>query len=164
MRMDTDVVVRKYRDHLFAAAFHICENAADADDVVQDTFLKYHRLKKEFAGEEHIKAWLLRVAINQARNVRRSFWRRKTVPIEEYMAELPFDSAESESLFLAVMHLPEKYRIVIHLYYYEDYSGREISGILRISEGNVKVRLTRARKMLKDRLQEEWDDDEQREV
>lgn len=160
MRLGFNVIAEKYRDNLFAAAFHICENAADADDVVQETLLKYHRSTKEFDNEEHLKAWLLRVTVNQAKNVRRSFWRHRIVPIEDYMETLCFDSPESETLFLEVMQLPEKYRIVIHLFYYEDYSVNEISQVLRISESNAKVRLSRARKMLKERLREEWSEDE----
>ena len=76
------------------------------------------------------------------------------------METLAFASPESESLFTEVMRLPEKYRIVIHLFYYEDYSVREISRILKISESNVKVRLNRGRKMLKQTLQEEWNDED----
>lgn len=82
------------------------------------------------------------------------------VPLEDYMETLTFSSPESESLFAEVMRLPEKYRIVIHLFYYEDYSVREISRILKISESNVKVRLNRGRKMLKQTLQEGWEDED----
>ena len=159
MRIETSLLAQKYQDHLFAAAFHICENAADAEDVVQETLLRYYNCKKEFDSEEHIRAWLFRVAVNLAKNVRRSFWKHKMVPLEDYMETLTFASPESGSLFAEVMRLPEKYRIVIHLFYYEDYSVREISRILKISESNVKVRLNRGRKMLKQALQEEWDDE-----
>ena len=77
MRIETSLLAKTYQDHLFAAAFHICENAADAEDVVQETLLRYHRYGKEFESEEHIRAWLFRVAVNLAKNVRRSFWRHK---------------------------------------------------------------------------------------
>lgn len=80
--------------------------------------------------------------------------------LEDYMETLLFETPESGELFEAVMNLPEKYRIVIHLFYYEDYSVREIAGILKLSEGNIKVRLSRARSLLKDKLQEEWEYDE----
>ena len=160
MRINTETAAEKYRDRLFAAAFHICRNAADADDVVQETLLRYHKTDMEYENEEHLKAWLLRVAINQAKNVNRSFFRHRIVPLEDYMETLSFESPESENLFLEVMRLPEKYRIVIHLFYYEDYSVREISRILKISESNVKVRLNRGRKMLKQTLQEEWEDED----
>ena len=160
MRIETSQLAKSYQDHLFAAAFHICENAADAEDVVQETLLRYYNCRKEFDSEEHIRAWLFRVAVNLAKNVRRSIWRHKTVPLEDYMETLTFASPEAESLFAEVMRLPEKYRIVIHLFYYEDYSVREISRILKLTESNVKVRLNRGRKMLKQILKEEWNDED----
>lgn len=160
MRINTETAAEKYRDRLFAAAFHICRNAADADDVVQETLLRYHKTDMEYENEEHLKAWLLRVAINQAKNVNRSFFRHRIVPLEDYMETLTFDSRDSENLFLEVMRLPEKYRIVIHLYYYEEYSVREISQILGITDSNTKIRLARGRAKLKEKLQEEWDENE----
>ena len=75
------------------------------------------------------------------------------------METLTFETPESENLFETVMNLPDKYRIVIHLFYYEDYTIREIAEILQISESNVKVRLSRGRTLLKETLQEEWGDD-----
>lgn len=76
------------------------------------------------------------------------------------METLTFETPESENLFETVMHLPEKYRIVIHLFYYEDYTVREIAGILKLSESNVKIRLSRGRALLRDALKEEWKYDE----
>ena len=146
MKTETSVVVEKYKNRLFSAAFNVCANAADAEDVVQDTFIRYHTTNTQFADEQHIRAWLLRVAINKAKNVTMSFWRRRGVPLEDYAETLAFPS-------------PEKYRIVIHLFYYEDYSVREIAGILRITEANVKVRLSRGRRLLKEALQEVWTDE-----
>ena len=154
MRLQTDVVDKKYRDSLFAAAFQICRNAADADDVVQETLLKYHRHVKEFESEEHLKAWLLRVAVNQAKNVRRSLWRHRVVPIGDYMETLGFESKESENLFAEVMRLPGKYRIVIHLHYYEGYSTAEIAQLLRMKQSTVCTQLERGRKLLKNMLLE----------
>lgn len=75
------------------------------------------------------------------------------------METLTFETPESENLFETVMKLPEKYRIVIHLFYYEDYTVHEIAEILNLSESNVKVRLSRGRALLKEVLKEEWDDD-----
>ena len=75
------------------------------------------------------------------------------------METLTFETPEAENLFETVMQLPEKYRIVIHLYYYEDYAVSEIADILKLSESNVKTRLSRGRAMLKEVLKEEWDDD-----
>ena len=160
MRLETQALAEQYRDRLFAAAFQVCGNAADAEDAAQEALLRYHLSDKEFENQEHIRAWLLRVAVNWAKNISRSFWRRNTVPLEEYMETLTFDCQESREIFREVMALPEKYRLVIHLYYYEDYSVEEIARILGIRESNVKVRLSRGRQMLKATLQEVWDDDQ----
>lgn len=159
MRQSLHELAAMYQDNLFAAAFNICQNAQDAEDVIQDTFIQYHTTKKEFENEQHIRAWLIRVAINKAKNVTRTFWRRNKISIEDYMETLTFETPESADLFETVMQLPEKYRIVIHLYYYEDYSVGEIAKILKLSESNVKTRLMRGRAKLREVLKEEWDDD-----
>ena len=159
MRMETQALAETYRDRLFAAAFQVCGNAADAEDAAQEALLRYHISEKQFESVQHIRAWLLRVAINCAKNVNRSFFRRNTVPLEDYMDSLEFDSGESREIFREVMNLPETYRLVIHLYYYEDYSVAEIGRILGLTESNVKVRLSRGRQLLKKALQEVWDDE-----
>ena len=159
MRMETQALAETYRDRLFAAAFQVCGNAADAEDAAQEALLRYHISEKQFESEQHIRAWLLRVAINCAKNVSRSFFRRNTVPLEDYMDSLEFDSGESREIFREVMSLPETYRLVIHLYYYEDYSVAEIGRILGLTESNVKVRLSRGRQKLKKALQGVWDDE-----
>ncbi len=159
MRQSLHELAALYQDNLFAVAFNICQNAQDAEDVIQDTFVQYYTTKKEYENEQHIRAWLIRVAVNKAKNVTRAFWRRNRVSIEDYMETLVFETPESENLFETVMKLPEKYRIVIHLYYYEDYSINEIADILKLSESNVKTRLSRGRVMLKNVLKEEWDND-----
>ena len=74
--------------------------------------------------------------------------------------ELPFEEPADGRLFEAVMRLPEKYRIVLHLFYYEDYSVEEIAGILHSRTGTVKSQLHRGRMLLKNQLMEEWNDDE----
>ncbi|MEZ3473081.1 MAG: sigma-70 family RNA polymerase sigma factor [Lachnospiraceae bacterium] len=138
---------------------NMCKNTQDAEDVVQETFVQYYTTKKEFESEQHVRAGLMRVAVNKAKNVNRTFWRRNKVSIEEYMETLTFETPEAETLFETVMQLPEKYRIVIHLYYYEDYAVSEIADILKLSESNVKTRLSRGRGMLRKALKEDWNDD-----
>lgn len=163
MRRPVQELFGDYQNNLYAAAFNVCKNAEDAKDakdVVQDTFIQYYSLKKDFDSEQHIRAWLFRVAINRAKNMNRTFWRRNKKSLEDYMETLVFETSESEELFETVMKLPEKYRIVIHLFYYEDYNVNEIADILKISQSNVKARLSRGRSLLKERLQEEWNDDE----
>lgn len=160
MRLSAEDTFRKYGDRIFSAAFSVCRNKADADDVVQDTLIRYLSLDKEFESEEHLKAWLLRVAINRAKDITSSFWRKNTVEWEDYMDDLAFEEPKDSHLFEAVMNLPEKYRAVIHLFYYEDYAIEEIAVILRRPAGTVKSQLNRGRALLKNMLQEEWNDDE----
>ena len=147
MKPATQVLIERYQKHLYAIAFNICRNQQDAEDVVQDTFIQY-------------RAWLIRVAVNKAKNITRSFWHRNKCNLEEYMETLTFETPESETLFDTVIKLPEKYRIVLHLFYYEDYTTQEISDILHLSVSNVKTRLSRGRALLKETLKEEWNDDE----
>ena len=156
MRIGTEILMEKYKDHLFAAAFNICKNAADADDVVQDTFLQYHTTDKQFESEQHIRAWLIRVAINKAKNINMSFWRRSGMPLEEYIETLTFETPEAETLFEEVMKLPEKYRIVIHLFYYEELSIAEIAEVLKKKQNTIKSQLARGRELLKEKLKGEF--------
>lgn len=159
MRLSVDEAFRRYGDRVFSAAFSICRNREDAYDTVQDTFLKYHTQNADYADESHLKAWLLRVAINRARDITGAFWRRNRVSWEDNMNELEFEQPEDRSLFEAVMQLPEKYRIVIHLHYYEEYSIEEISRTVRRSPGTVKSQLNRGRKLLKSILTEDGNHD-----
>lgn len=160
MRLPVDTLVQRYHQNLYAVAYSVCSNREDAEEAAQDAFIQYHLTKKEFDSEEHIRAWLIRVAINKAKNAAKSFWRRNRIPLEEQMATFSFESDEASQVFEAVMQLAPKYRIVVHLFYYEDYSVREIADILHLSEANVKTRLSRARAMLRDTLKEVWSDDE----
>ena len=155
MRQSLEELIELHQKSLYAAAFSVCRNIDDANDAVQDTFIQYYTSKKQFHDGEHRKAWLLRVAINRAKDISGSFWKRNRISIEDCMNELPFEDQEEHALFEEVMKLPEKYREVIHLYYYEDLSAREIARILRITEGSVKMRLSRGRSFLRDVLKEE---------
>ena len=110
MQRTVDEVFAAYGDRIFAAAFSVCRNRADADDVVQDTLVRYYTHPREFDSEDHLKAWLLRVAINRARDLSTSFWRKHTVAWEEYMNDLAFEEPQDSHLFEAVMRLPAKYR------------------------------------------------------
>ena len=160
MKLPAEEAFRLFGDRVFSAAFSVTGNREDADDAVQDAFLKYCTGNRDYTNEAHIKAWLLRVAINRARDIAGSFWRKHRVSLEDYMDTLEFSQPEDRALFEAVMKLPRKYRIVIHLFYYEEYAIGEISRILRCSPGTVKSQLSRGRKLLKSKLTEDWNDDE----
>lgn len=159
MKLPLTDAARNWSDRLYAAAFAVCKNPQDAEDVLQETLLAYHLSDREFESEAHVKAWLLRVAINKAKNAAMCFWRRNRAQLEDYADTLCFETPGDRSLFEAVMRLPERYRVAVHLFYYEDYSVREISRLLGTGESTIKSRLCRARKMLKRQLTEEWEDE-----
>lgn len=160
MKPSIETLVDTYQNSLYTAAFSVCRNVQDAEDAVQDTFLQYLSQRDIFQSPEHLRAWLLRVAINKAKNKCTAFFRRNTLPLEDYIETLVFPTEEASGLFETVMKLPEAYRIVIHLYYYEEYSVKEIAGILKITPETVRVRLSRGRAKLRETLKEEWENDE----
>ena len=98
MRQSLEELIEAYQKSLYAAAFNICRNTDDANDVVQDTFIQYYTTKKQFQDEEHLKAWLLRVAINRAKDISRSFWKKNRLSIEDYADAVPFESREETGL------------------------------------------------------------------
>ena len=159
MRQPVDELIACYQDNLYAVAFNICKNQMDAEDVVQETFVQYYTTKKQFEDQQHLRAWLIRVAINKAKNMTRTFWKRNKCSLEDYMETLTFEDTDSRNLFEEVMKLPDKYRIIIHLFYYEDYSVKEIAEIIKLSESNVKTRLSRGRTLLRNTLKEAWDNE-----
>ena len=159
MRLPVQDLINAYKNNVYAAAFSICKNCSDAEDVVQDTFLQYYMTRKKFDNEQHVRAWLLKVAINKAKNIQSSFWHKNKLPLDDYIETLSFETPETKELFEEVMKLPEKYRVVVHLFYYEDFSVKEIAKILRTTENNIKVRLSRGRAKLKEALKEVWEDE-----
>ena len=156
--MDFDNIYDRYSDRLYAAAFNICRQQQDAEDAVQDAFIRLYHSRKDFESEEHIKAWLMRVTINAAKSTKRLFWNRMRSSYEEYMDSLAFEEESDKGLMDEVLKLPEKYRIVIHLFYFEEYKVKEIAEILNTSENTVKTRLLNGRRILKDKL-EGWEDE-----
>ena len=152
-------VYEKYKDNIFAIGFNYFKNSIEADDVVQETFFKLARSGKDFESEEHLRNWLIRVAVNECKRVSLSSWVKKKVSLEEYTGQIDFETKEESLVFTAVMSLPKKYRQVIHLYYYEDCSTAEIADILSISRTAVTTRLLRGREKLKQDLLEVWKDE-----
>ena len=126
---------------------------------VGQTFYKLSKSRTDFDSEEHIRNWLIRVAVNECKRISLSFWWRKRRPLEEYMETISFETVEESELFSEVMKLKPKYRQAIHLFYFEGYSTAEIADILRVSQSAVTTRLARARHQLKENLQEVWHDE-----
>ena len=148
-------IAKKYLDDVYKAALSCCKNNADAEDAAQNAFLKLLKSDTEFTDDEHVKRWLIRVAVNECKSVFRSFGRKKVVSIEELETEPSYDEDTGSELFSMLAKLPQNYRAVIHLYYYEEYTVAEISQILGISQTNVQTRLMRARNKLEKTLKEE---------
>ncbi len=146
---------QQFADTIYRIAFHTCKNAADAEDIVQNVLLKLYRADKEFESEEHLRRWVIRVAVNESKKLVCSAWFRRSVPLEEYAESLEFSTPEESALFLAVMELPKKYRVPIYLYYYEGYPAKEAAALCGIKVSTMQTRLQRARERLKKKLTDE---------
>lgn len=151
--------VERYQNMVYRVALHSLGSRADADDAVQEVFLRLFSARRAPESEEHLRRWLLRVAVNYCRDVLRSPWRRRRASLEELPAEPAFEQPEQLALYQTVMALPERYRTVLDLFYYEDLSVREIAALLEIDPSAVTTRLSRARRKLKEELGEAWQDE-----
>ncbi len=149
--------VFNYSKAMLNAAYSILKSTADAEDAVQEAFLKYIQKKPVFNSSEHEKAWLIRVTINIAKNILRSSERKMKTVYEDIQNIQLNESDENTEILESVMCLDEKYRIIIHLYYYEEYSLKEIASILHLPSATVGTRLSRGRKILKTMLKGEFD-------
>ena len=147
--------VRTYGDTVYRVAYHALKNRADAEDVMQTTLLRLLEHRQPFESEEHMKHWLLRVAVNESRKLLRSFWRRHAVPLDEWRDAPVFQDPAQSELFQAVMALDAKYRLTIYLYYYEGCSVSETAAALRAKPSTVQTWLQRARARLRRTLSEE---------
>jgi RNA polymerase sigma-70 factor (ECF subfamily) len=163
-RTSIDDTVRKYSDMLYRLAYAKTGNSHDAQDVIQEAFLKLMRHEssgKSFNDEEHKKAWLIRVTANLGVNVNRSMYKRGNVG--EFIEGMEYSGEQDENIsrletrtvvYPAVMSLPKKYRVIIHLFYYEDMPIAEICNVTGLGVNTVKSRLHRARNLLREKLKE----------
>ena len=152
MRTEQEVnrAVEQYADMILRLCTVSLKNLQDAEDVLQTVFLKYALSREAFQSAEHEKAWLIRVASNQCKDVLKSFFRRHTVSLEE--ADLPWTEPVKLEILEAVRALPKAYREVIYLHFYEGYTAPEIAGILRKNPNTIYTHLFRAKAMLKEAL------------
>lgn len=161
---DIDQVIEKYSDMIYRLAVSNVKTKCNADDIYQDVFLRYIRHIKKgsvFDSEEHRKAWFIRVTLNCCKSFNTSSWLKKTVPIDEnFNGTYENDNDIKIDFHNALMKIPQKYRAVIHLFYFEQMSVEQISNILDTKSSTVRTQLTRARVMLKDILKGEYFDDE----
>lgn len=155
--MDTEdsyieYTIRSYSSLVFRIAYtHLC-NYHNAEDIYQDVFLTFVKTKPNFENEVHKKAWFTRVTINKCKNYWNSAWFRHSAVLDtEETVEMNLDP-QYEDLYQAIREIPFKYRSVIYLFYFEECSIQEMVDILETKEGTICSRLTRARKMLKNKL------------
>lgn len=158
--MDDNIALyafRKFGDTVLRAAYACCGNYSEAEDITQDVFLTLHSKPQTFKNDEHLKAWLIRSAINKCKNYKKSFRVSRTSPIDDINENelkcsfAPRDNEIREN----ISKLPKKYSSVIFLYYYEGYSIREIAGMLGKNENTISSLLQRGRKKLKIELERE---------
>lgn len=157
--IEYDRIVNCYADMVYRVALSYAKSIYDAEDVVQTTFMKLLLNEEHFNDEEHIRKWLIRVAINECNNIWSSYWRKNVDLKDDISHNTSFTSEDKSELYYAVMDLPSKYRIVIYLFYYEGYSTGDIAGLLHVNETAVRTRLTRGRRKLKEKLGEVWRDE-----
>lgn len=159
-----DDIVYDYSQTLFKIAYSYTKSIPDSEDIVQEVFLKLYKINKSFENKDHIKNWLIRVTINQSLDMLKH--KQKEILInEKYINNISDNSnvkSNNEEIRECVLALKDNYKTIIILYYYDDYSIKEISDILKISEDNVKVRLNRARNKLKEIINERKDKYEKR--
>ncbi len=150
---EMDTIIDRYQNTVYGLALARTGSRADADDVFQEVFLAYFQSGKTFRDEEHRKAWLLRTTINQSRRVTSSSWRQKTVPLSE-REDVPvqFQDPEENEVWTALQSLAEDYRLPLYLFYFQELSTQEIAKALAIRPGAVRMRLTRGREQLREKL------------
>lgn len=145
-------IIKRNSNMVYRLAFSQMKNRDDANDVYQDVFLRFIKRQPQFENEQHEKAWFIRVTLNCSKTSLTSFWKTKVCEIDE---SFEAQEVEKEDLTFALNKLSKKYRAVIHLFYYEDMSIKDIAQSLNISEGNAGMMLSRARKKLKEILERE---------
>lgn len=148
-------VYEKYKNTVYSVVFNYVRNVDDANDILQDVFIKLLQSQTDYESNEHLKAWLIRVSINMSINLLKSQNRMSDGPIPEDIptTDKPHDNLLQEM----VMKLPEKYRVPLHLFYYEDYSIKKIATVLDVPEATIKIRLKRGREQLKLSMRkEDW--------
>ena len=143
-------IIEKYSDMVYRIALTRCGTVENAEDIFQDVFVKFSEKMPKFENEEHEKAWFIRVTINLSKNLKKSAWNNKVIELDE---NIVFETQEELDIFKTVCELPQNYKTVIYLLYYEGYKVKEISKLMKTKEGTIKTWLSRAREMLKEKLE-----------
>jgi len=155
MRSEQEVnrAIDRYSDTIRRICIVHLKNYADTEDIFQTVFLKYVLSSVSFQSEEHEKAWFIRVTINACKDLLKSFFRSHTVPLEEMMEQPAESPPDYQEVLEAVLSLPQKYRDVVYLHYFEDYTAPQISRILGKNVNTIYTLLTRSKQMLREKLE-----------
>lgn len=154
MRSEWEITqaIEQYSDTVRRVCLIHLKNYADTEDIFQNVFLKYATSSAVFENHEHEKAWFIRVTINACKDLLRSFFRTKTVSLDEIIEQADVTDDDNKEVLEAVLALPEKYRKVIYLHYYEGYSAPEIGKILNKNVNTIYTYLNRGKQLLKTTL------------
>ena len=144
--------IERYSDTVRRLCAVHLKNDADTEDIFQTVFLKYVLSSVSFESEEHEKAWFIRVTINACKDLLKGFFRRRTVSLEEVAKHPAEPPPDYQDVWEAVFSLPPKYRDVVYLHYFEEYTAPEIGRILGKNVNTVYTLLTRSKQMLRERL------------
>ncbi len=148
-------IVQRFADVVYRTALNATKSYYDAQDIVQNTFLKLWQTDTVFENDDHIRRWLIRVTVNESKNLKKSYYKRMVDSIDK-AEEIPaFSDERDRDLYEAVASMPPKFKIAVHLFYYEDYTTEEIADLLCLSPAAVRTRLFRARQILKKLLTED---------
>lgn len=143
-------IIDNYSDMVYKVALTRCGTVENAEDVFQNVFMKLSEKMPKFKSEEHKKAWLIRVTINFSKNMNTSAWNKRVVTLDE---NIEFETKEESDVYSVVCELPQNYRTVIYLFYYEGYKVEEIAKLMSTTSGTIKTWLYRARDILKTKLE-----------
>ena len=150
-RLDIAAIYERHSKTVYRVCFAFMKNQADTEDAVQETFFRLIRKQPDFDNTEHEKAWLIRTASNICKNELKH-WRRKQTDLDA-QTDIPApETSESAEIMEAIMALPERYKTVIYLYYYEGYQAAEIAKMLKKPHSTIRNHLREARLILKERL------------
>ena len=154
MRSEQEVnrVIELYGDTVRRLCMIYLKNYADTEDIFQNVFLKYATSSIKFESDEHEKAWFIRVTINKCKDLLKSFFRNRTVSLDDIVEKPEAIPSDYREVLEAVLSLPQKYRNVVYLHYYEGYNAPQISHILGKNVNTVYTLLTRSKKMLREKL------------
>ena len=154
MRSEQEVnrAIEQYSDMIRRLCMIHLKNYADTEDIVQTVFLKYVLSSVSFESKEHEKAWFIRVTINACKDLLKSFIRSRTISLDEIIEQPSEMSVDDRDVLEAVLSLPQKYKDVVYLHYYEDYTAPQISRILGKNVNTIYTLITRSKRLLREKL------------